>query len=209
MNDDFFDDDGNLKSAKCNNEVVTKSTSLEHVFSEDTFQDKAWSLMDEIVKNTIEQYDLEVNHNEIDLCTVEWKRLNGQARYNAMALKRHYGKKASTDYQKDNYVILVNRKILEQGNKEKFIDTILHELAHVEDYVRRGTSDHSYEWKRLAQKIGANPTRCGNKFETNARYKIRCTEGCFERGYHRMCKTLKNIDFYHCSNCGSKLERIK
>jgi len=199
-----------MKSPKQNNksnEVTTKSTSLEHVFSEDTFQDKVWSLMDEVVRNIID--DLEVNRDSIDLCTVEWNTLNGQARYNATASKRHYGKKASTDFQKDNYVILVNRKILKQGNENEFIDTVLHELAHLEDYIRRGTSGHDFEWKKLVQKIGGNPERCNDKFISDARYKIRCEEGCFEEGFHRMCKTLKNLSRYRCKHCGSKLERIK
>lgn len=40
-----------------------------------------------------------------------------------------------------------------------WIDTMLHEMAHVIDYVVRGRSDHSYRWVHIATTIGCSGER--------------------------------------------------
>ena len=44
-------------------------------------------------------------------------------------------------------------------DEEQLKDVILHEVAHALDFERRGTSDHSRKWKRVAREVGANPSR--------------------------------------------------
>lgn len=46
-----------------------------------------------------------------------------------------------------------------KATMEDWIDTMLHEMAHIIDYVVRGKSDHSYRWVHIAKTIGCNGER--------------------------------------------------
>ena len=45
------------------------------------------------------------------------------------------------------------------NQREKFIDTVYHEVAHALAGARAG---HGYEWKEWARLLGADPTSCGS-----------------------------------------------
>lgn len=39
-------------------------------------------------------------------------------------------------------------------------DTLPHEVAHMVEYVQRGSSNHGANWKKICAELGGNPTRC-------------------------------------------------
>jgi predicted SprT family Zn-dependent metalloprotease len=71
---------------------------------------------------------------------------------------------------------------------EMLKDVVLHEIAHALDYERRGTSDHSRKWKRVAREVGANPSRTANVPEELiakvADWKRECPKCGWEAYYH-------------------------
>jgi len=91
-----------------------------------------------------------------------------------------------------------------------YIDTLLHELAHVVDFILRGRSDHSKVWKYIAKVVGATPTATRKasgavKELVAGKYKWGCSnENCdmvhtFDR------RKKKPITSYWCNKCRSPL----
>jgi len=54
--------------------------------------------------------------------------------------------------------IALSVDLLLPGNEDALIDTLLHEMAHVADYMTRGTTDHGPEWEAWAIQAGCDPT---------------------------------------------------
>lgn len=54
--------------------------------------------------------------------------------------------------------LALNVDLLLPGNEEALVDTLLHEMAHVADYMTRGTTDHGPEWVRWARRVGCDPS---------------------------------------------------
>ena len=48
-----------------------------------------------------------------------------------------------------------------EQDKNAINDTILHEIAHAIDFKNRGYSNHDYQWKQIARKIGCVPSSRG------------------------------------------------
>jgi len=67
-------------------------------------------------------------------------------------------------------------------------DVILHEIAHALDFERRGTSDHSRKWKKVAREVGANPSRTSEIpreiVAKAADWKRECPKCGWESYYH-------------------------
>lgn len=85
---------------------------------------------------------------------------------------------------------------------EALEDTIRHEIAHAIDYEIRGTSDHSYRWKRIAMQCGADPTRTKHvppSARPAAKYTAKCPRCGTESQYHRRPKRRKA-----CASCCRK-----
>jgi predicted SprT family Zn-dependent metalloprotease len=84
-------------------------------------------------------------------------------------------------------------------------DTIRHEIAHALDYEERGTSDHSWKWKRWAIKVGANPERCASHSNEDAykasayasKYRLECPNGCVTPSHRKSAKKSS------CGKCGN------
>jgi len=54
--------------------------------------------------------------------------------------------------------IALNVDLMLQGNGAERIDTLLHEMAHVADYLRTGNRGHGPSWQRWARRAGCHPT---------------------------------------------------
>jgi predicted SprT family Zn-dependent metalloprotease len=61
--------------------------------------------------------------------------------------------------RKGEYIIGISVKFLEKCSWETMEDTLRHEFAHALDYEKRGTTDHSYHWKKWCEVTGADPSR--------------------------------------------------
>jgi predicted SprT family Zn-dependent metalloprotease len=58
-------------------------------------------------------------------------------------------------------------------------DTLLHEIAHIMNYVQYQKKGHGRSWKYCATLLGARPERCAEvQLERVTRWTYKCGEGC-------------------------------
>lgn len=50
--------------------------------------------------------------------------------------------------------------LLLEGNERQLIDTLLHEMAHVEAWLAHGHRGHGAPWQRIARRVGCEPRAC-------------------------------------------------
>ncbi len=55
---------------------------------------------------------------------------------------------------------------MEKDTYEQVRDTVLHEIAHLVDFIRRGKSNHDSVWRAVAVEVGAAPR--ASKFLKNS-----------------------------------------
>jgi hypothetical protein len=89
------------------------------------------------------------------------------------------------------------------GWNDQMRSTIRHELIHIVQYQDKGTGDHGFGFKRMADKLGCE-VHC-QKF-TDYKYGLFCSE-CEEMigGRYRECKTTKNPGAYRSKCCKANL----
>ena len=98
--------------------------------------------------------------------------------------------------------ILVNAE-LNEGVVE---NTILHEIAHALDCLKRGRSSHDYKWRRLARSIGCDGNRCGDyltsspKLLPKPKWKITCPV-CKTEFFRHLNRSNKQQS---CGKCSSR-----
>lgn len=147
-----------------------------------------------------------------------WDGRNGYCKYNSRLTKRRFNKKVTqTKNVTGNVLIVVNEKILEQGNRDAFIDTVRHELAHAvcfakyEKYPSRKKSDdydpyykgHGKAWKKMAAHFGADTSSCHNKRDRSNEYDyyLGCPNCGTEWGKTKRSKVIKQ-PFNRVCPCG-------
>jgi len=54
--------------------------------------------------------------------------------------------------------IAISADLLMAGNEEVLRDTLLHEMAHAEAWLRHGHRGHGKVWRRTAERVGCAPT---------------------------------------------------
>lgn len=59
-------------------------------------------------------------------------------------------------------VIFLSKAFMKANSYSVLKDTLLHEIAHAVQFVQQGTTDHSSEWKEIAQEVGCTPRRCAS-----------------------------------------------
>lgn len=101
-----------------------------------------------------------------------------------------------------------SKKLLEFGTKEQIIDTIRHELAHAFVYWETGEAHgHDSLWKKMAESIGADPTRLatGQIYNEPAekvhKYTIYCKKCGKLVGYRERTCAITRGDKSYISNC--------
>ena len=64
------------------------------------------------------------------------------------------------DTERDRYVveIAMNVDLMMEGNGAERIDTLLHEMAHVADYLSSGHRGHGRSWRAWARRVGCQPS---------------------------------------------------
>jgi predicted SprT family Zn-dependent metalloprotease len=89
------------------------------------------------------------------------------------------------------------------GWNDQMQSTIRHELIHIVQYQDKGTGDHGFGFKRMADKLGCE-VHC-QKF-TDYEIGLFCSE-CEEMigGRYRECKTTRNPEQYRSKCCKAKL----
>jgi len=86
-----------------------------------------------------------------------------------------------------------------------FTDTVLHEVAHARDFEARGTSGHDWPWRRQAEEVGADPSRCTNISKSIRRLMAKWIRYCPECGHEVFLyrKPGKSARPRSCGRCSS------
>tara|TARA_R110000851_G_scaffold330265_1_gene502903 strand:+ start:198 stop:791 length:594 start_codon:yes stop_codon:yes gene_type:complete len=91
---------------------------------------------------------------------------------------------------------------------EKWVDTILHEIAHAIDSEINADckSSHGYSWVRIAKMIGCNGERCGSaKVDARAsKYTLKCISCGREKASHK-----KKRKVLACGKCCVKFNNSR
>jgi len=140
----------------------------------------------------------------VHTCIARWERKNGVCKYHKKPPKQRFGKRLSDLSKKfGSHTIAINAEILEQGNRDGFIDTVRHELAHVVAFTKYdGSQGHNKNWKTVAAKLGADPSACHSKKSTDHNYYIGCPSCGKKYGRLRRSKIIKQPFNRKCGACG-------
>ena len=84
-----------------------------------------------------------------------------------------------------NKTISLSRPICEANlnNAGEIINTILHEVAHILEYLRHRTTGHGYAWQSIARSIGCDGERYYNSstvIQPESKYSLVCP-GCSKK----------------------------
>lgn len=103
-----------------------------------------------------------------------------------------------------------SRQLIETSTDKSIHDVIMHEAAHLIVTDRTGeTHGHDAAFKAVCAEIGTTNDKTMTKVERTVsdeqlyKYSVYCpTCGKNIGGYSRMCKTLRNIEYCTCRECG-------
>ncbi len=59
--------------------------------------------------------------------------------------------------------LAVNQHLFSAGNESYLMDTLLHEMTHVEAWLRHAHRSHGPVWRRIARRVGCDPHACCTK----------------------------------------------
>jgi predicted SprT family Zn-dependent metalloprotease len=110
-------------------------------------------------------------------------------------------------YGKSNYsnrTITLSKELTKfEQDKNRVINTILHEVAHAIDYEKRGKSNHDEVWQDIAKSIGCNADEItDNKtLKLDKVYKWKATCDFCGTNYH---SRLEPENKRSCSKCGGE-----
>lgn len=168
--------------------------------------------------NTLQQYleypentkisELELEALADELLNVSWEidvpRFEGHINLNRLGWKFIWGKKKRVlgTCRGRRKEIIIHEPYF-QNNKhlsKSWEDTLRHEIAHAIDYETRGTSDHGYIWKCIAEQILAEPLSTSSDFTpVEGNYQTRCLK-CGNIQYRHKRVRKINIACGFCCN---------
>ena len=96
--------------------------------------------------------------------------------------------------------ITLAKAYAEQVDFKEIKNTILHEIAHALVGPKHG---HNEIWKQKALEIGCDAERCHYVVFSKPRYKLTCTNRCFEVARYRVSKKI--LQSRICSKCKGEL----
>ena len=145
---------------------------------------------------------------DVDLSRVEWE-VSTRAKRRAAAVKRAkvdgaaVGAPMSWDDGAPTCTVSLTWAAFESFSRGEWTATLRHELVHVEQFQRFGTTDHGPRFKRRAAAVDA-PVRV-RRFAPAA-YVLSCAEcdSVVARRY-RDCKLVRRRDEYVSSCCSASL----
>lgn len=59
--------------------------------------------------------------------------------------------------------IAVNHNLFLKGNEQNLVDTMLHEMTHIEAWLEHGHRAHGPVWRRIAKRVGCEPRACSGR----------------------------------------------
>ena len=100
--------------------------------------------------------------------------------------------------------ITLAKAYAEQEHLKEIKNTILHEIAHALVGPKHG---HNEIWKQKALEIGCNAERCHSVVFSKPKYKLTCSNSCFEVNRYRVNQNFLKSKI--CSKCKRNLLVIK
>jgi hypothetical protein len=70
----------------------------------------------------------------------------------------HYGRTRAGERVIEE--IALSLDLMVKGNENHLVDTLLHEMAHVEAWIEHEHRDHGPPWRNVAVRVGCEPTAC-------------------------------------------------
>ena len=97
----------------------------------------------------------------------------------------------------------LTREAFEAFDRTEWVATLRHELVHVEQYQRDGTTDHGAAFRERAAELDTE-VRCSTF--ADPKYVLTCTDcgGLVARRY-RDCKLVREREWYRSDCCGAAL----
>lgn len=116
------------------------------------------------VEHCFETYPVVSNNldrGQVQVCIADWGHRRGQARLNERYTRQKFGKQVRNKWSRrigGNHAVFIATALVgvsaEDDNGAGWKPTVRHELGHVVDYEKRGTSDHSHEFKKIMRQFG-------------------------------------------------------
>ncbi|MGH7477021.1 MAG: SprT family zinc-dependent metalloprotease [Longimicrobiales bacterium] len=78
----------------------------------------------------------------------------------------------SPDGKRSVIEIALNDALMDRGNERDLMDTLLHEMAHIEAFLYHGHSAHGPVWKRIARRVGCEDRACADRRPRRRRKKL-------------------------------------
>jgi predicted SprT family Zn-dependent metalloprotease len=152
----------------------------------------------------------DLDRDSVYVGVAQWEGRNGVCKFNRRLNTRRFGKRMSSiPRERGSHAIVINERILYQGNRDEFIDTVQHELAHAICFARHSDypsqkDGHGVAWKEIARKIGADPSSCHRKRDRSDEfdYYIRCPECGMQTGRTKRSKIIQKPFMRKCTKCG-------
>ena len=102
-----------------------------------------------------------IEREAVQTCIADWGRRRGQARYDTTMRKREFGKQVRNKWRSkttDSHAIFVASALIgvspEEDNGVGWKPCVRHELGHLIDYEKRGSSDHGPVFKAVMSEFG-------------------------------------------------------
>lgn len=86
--------------------------------------------------------------------------------------------------------IELSSPLWDRADSKEQENTIIHETAHIIEYLMYGNSDHGVRWQEIHKKIGGTPSRCHNVDRTGLRRQVERLQFKCECMIHTLTKTL-------------------
>jgi len=105
------------------------------------------------------------------------------------------------------HMVVFNPKLLAQEGKTSFLNTIIHEVAHLVHYVLKRGWSHNYYWKYIFRKMGGDGKRC-HDYDVSAMRKpvvkkVASTPKTVEKSFRERAVKNRRMYIFACSVCGS------
>ena len=65
--------------------------------------------------------------------------------------------------------LAINHVLFQRGNEANLLDTLLHEMTHVEAWLQYGHKSHGAVWIRIANRVGCEARACSSKIISRRR----------------------------------------
>jgi predicted SprT family Zn-dependent metalloprotease len=144
--------------------------------------------------------------NKLDMREIIAKLAN--CSYEERKFSRRYGDATIMSRNYFRYRIRMDPRIRGVEYAE-YIDTLLHELAHVIDFILRGKSDHGRVWQYIAASVGATPEASKEAStelkKSMSKYRWNCSNDDCSFVYYFNRKKKGAPANYRCPKCRSKM----